>query len=124
MTADLTLVVASAACCAAPVSILLQWRQRRICARTEASLREALERQQASSSEQLAGLRRSHEELEASLRNTRDVLRHGRLNRSSRAQALHLMRSGMTPETAASTLGIARREMRLLEKVSQILSIN
>jgi hypothetical protein len=46
----------------------------------------------------------------------------GRLTRSRRSQAMQLLRSGVTPESAAASLDIAAREMRLIAKVSRILS--
>jgi hypothetical protein len=79
---------------------------------------ELAEQRNACSGE-FAEIRKQAAELEASLQNTRDVLRHGRFNRSTRAQALHLLRSGMSPETAASALGVGRRELRLLAKVAE-----
>ena len=45
------------------------------------------------------------------------------LTRSSRAEALRLLRSGLSPETAASSLGIGKREMRLLERVARTFSV-
>jgi hypothetical protein len=44
------------------------------------------------------------------------------LTRSRRSQAMQLLRSGMSVDTAAAKLGIARREMRLIDTVSKILS--
>lgn len=44
------------------------------------------------------------------------------LTRSVRSQAMQLLRSGMPPDSAASTLGIGRREMRLIARVSRTLS--
>jgi hypothetical protein len=45
------------------------------------------------------------------------------LTRSIRSQAIQLLRSGMPPDTAASTLGIGKREMRLIACVSRELSL-
>jgi len=87
-------------------------------------MREAIDRHQGACCERFDGLRRSHEDLETSLRNTRDTLRDGRLNRSTRAAALQLLRSGMSPDAAAAESGIAKREMRLLAKVPGLLSAN
>jgi hypothetical protein len=41
--------------------------------------------------------------------------------RSIRAQALQLLRSGMSADTAATTLGLPRNELRLLAAVSRAL---
>ena len=43
---------------------------------------------------------------------------------SRRRDAIRLLRSGVSPETAASALGIAAREMRLISKVSRILVLD
>jgi len=45
----------------------------------------------------------------------------GGLTRSMRAQAMQLLRSGMSPDSAAASLGIGRREVRLLSSVSHAL---
>jgi hypothetical protein len=67
-------------------------------------------------------LDRNVELLELSAQNIEHVGRIG-LMRSQRSQAMHLLRSGMSPDSAAANLGIARREMRLISKVSNILSL-
>jgi len=59
--------------------------------------------------------------LEESAQNTQEAL-HGKLTRSLRARAMQLIRSGMSPEKAASATGIARADMRLIARVSRILS--
>ena len=46
----------------------------------------------------------------------------GRLTNSVRSQAIQLLRTGMPPEKAASTLGVGKCEMRLIARVSGILS--
>jgi hypothetical protein len=56
------------------------------------------------------------------MQNTDEILRDGRMNRTSRAQAMRLLRSGVSPDTAAATLGVARREIKLLATVSQLLA--
>jgi hypothetical protein len=106
------------------LTVLAQWRHRSHRAREAAAMREAIDRHQGACCERFDGLRRSHEDLETSLRNTRDTLRDGRLNRSTRAAALQLLRSGMSPDAAAAESGIAKREMRLLAKVPGLLSAN
>jgi hypothetical protein len=37
---------------------------------------------------------------------------------------MHLLRTGLSPETVASTLGVAIREVRLIAGVSSILARN
>ena len=51
-----------------------------------------------------------------------ELLRDGRLGMPARARALRMLRSGMSAETAAAELGLARNEVRLLEKVSVLLA--
>ena len=97
-------------------------RVRRIRSVSEAGvLRMALETHQASCAGQLAALSQRLESLVASMQNSDEVLRDGRLNLSVRAQALQLLRAGISPEAAAVTLGAASRDMRLLAKVSRLL---
>jgi hypothetical protein len=55
--------------------------------------------------------------------NVRETPKAGALNRTTRAEALRLLRSGLAPETAASSLSVGRREMRLLERVAQTLCL-
>ncbi|HZL57032.1 MAG TPA: hypothetical protein VFC21_08130 [Bryobacteraceae bacterium] len=117
-------IVVIVACAAAVISLFVQWQARRAAACERASLLETFDRHKAGCAAQFEELRQSYRALEASLQSTKDVLRSGRLNRSSRSQALHLLRSGMSPQTAASALGVASREMQLLAKVSRLLIAN
>jgi hypothetical protein len=64
---------------------------------------------------------RAVEFLEKSGQSSEAVLR-GKLTHSVRSQAIQLLRSGMSPDSAAAAAGIARREMHLISRVSQILS--
>jgi hypothetical protein len=59
--------------------------------------------------------------LEQSAQHTEEAIR-GRLTPSLRSQAMQLLRSGTTAEKAGARLGIARRDMRLIARVSRILS--
>jgi hypothetical protein len=70
----------------------------------------------------IAQLSRSVADLELNARNIGEA-GWGGLTRTRRSQAMQLLRSGMSPESAASSLGIAMREMRLISKVSRILSL-
>jgi hypothetical protein len=72
--------------------------------------------------EDLAGFSRSLEAIGRSMQSSDELLGDGRLSQSSRARALQLLRTGIAPDTAAVTLGIATREMRLLAKVSRLLT--
>jgi hypothetical protein len=70
----------------------------------------------------IAQLSRSVADLELNARNIGEA-GWGGLTRTRRSQAMQLLRSGVSPESAASTLGIAMREMRLISRVSRILSL-
>ncbi|MDE3197497.1 MAG: hypothetical protein KGN84_14195 [Acidobacteriota bacterium] len=60
--------------------------------------------------------------IEASLQSARETLDPARLNRSTRSQALQLLRAGRPAGEAAAALGIARREAVLLSKVAGLLA--
>jgi hypothetical protein len=85
-------------------------------------LQSSLREQEAEWSSQILELRRNVAALELGSQNTDDAAR-GELTRSVRSQAMQLLRSGISPERAAVTLGIGRREMRLIATVSRTLSI-
>jgi hypothetical protein len=92
------------------------------------ALREALENYRAGYAEQLASLTCRIESMEAGSlaersRGANESLHDGRLNQSARAQALQLLRAGISPDTAANTLGTATRDIRLLAKVSRLLAV-
>lgn len=114
---------------------LVEWRKHRVRAdgnhaRLLSALRSELQsqmqamllEQQAEYSEQIARLGRNVAALEQSAQNV-DEVRTGELSRSVRSQAMQLLRSGMSPESAASALRIGRREMRLIASVSSTLSL-
>lgn len=82
----------------------------------------ALNEYKVECAEQIAQLGRNVETLERNAQNV-DEAGKGGLTRSVRSQAMHLLRSGMPPESAASVLGIGKREMRLIARVSGILSL-
>jgi hypothetical protein len=122
MMPDPGLIAGVAACFAALFSLLALRRYHLIAAREAARLSDEFGRRQAFCSEQIAGLRNDFAALELNMQNTDELLREGRLNRTSRAHAMQLLRSGISPDTAASTLGMARREMKLMATVSRLLS--
>jgi hypothetical protein len=124
MTVDIALITGSAGCAAALLSLLLQASECRRFSRYSISARNRLKQHDDHCSEQLAQIREAHQALEMSFQSARDVLRSGRLNGSSRAAALQFFRAGMSPDTAASSLGIARREIRMLARVSSLLAGN
>jgi len=120
MTPDLALIAGATAVAGVAISMLTQWR--RNLRREAASAREALELWRKECSERFEELQKADETLEASLHSTRDVLRNGRLNGSTRTAALKLLRTGMSPDAAASSLGVAKREMQMIARVSMLLS--
>ncbi len=122
MTTDPGLIAGVAGCFAALFSLLALRRYHSIAARESVRLSGELERRQADCMEQIGGLRNDLITLESSLQNTEEILRDGRLNRTTRAQAMKLLRSGISPDIAASTLGMAVREMKLMATVSRLLS--
>ena len=87
-----------------------------------ARIREVIDSNRTSCVEDCGALSRNLEALQASMQTADDLLRGGRLSNSCRAQALQLLRAGIAPDTAAATLGLARVEMRLLAKVSRLLT--
>jgi hypothetical protein len=123
---DLPTALGAMACAAAGIATSVslagarRWSKRSDAAATQ--LHAALASHQASCTEQVAGLSRTLESVQAGLQTGSELLRDGRLNLSSRAQAMQLLRAGISPETAAITLGMASRELRLLARVSRILS--
>jgi|SRR5579863_2494545 len=68
---------------------------------------------------------RAHAELRSMLRE-QEAEWSGRMEqfeRHTKDRALQLLQSGMSAESAASTLGIGRREMRLIAGVSRMLML-
>jgi hypothetical protein len=111
--------VAGAAC-------LLMLRRQRVRAgwqreELQAELKSQLLQQREEFSVQVARLGRSVEGLELSAKSVEEAGRG--LSRSRRSQAMQLLRSGISPESAATSLGMARREMHLIARVSRILTL-
>ena len=122
MTPDPASIVGLAGCLAALFSLLALRRYHAIASCESTRLRSEFERLEALCRGQTDSLRRDFTALELSLQNTDEILREGRLNGTSRAQAMRLLRSGMSPDTAAATLGLAQREVKLLAAVAQLLT--
>ncbi len=127
MTIDTTIMLPEAALAlagigAAGVAICLRalgrqgMRLRQAREETEILLRQC----QTEYRDGLNEVRRSIGFLERSGTQIEDALRGG-LTRSLRARAMQLLRSGNTPDRAATELGLGRSEMRLLAHVSRIL---
>jgi len=103
----------------AVLSFVAQWRGQVRYRRELEEIRKTFERQQAESAEAASELRREFAALERSALAPPEPPGAGSLNRSTRARALQMLRTGISPETAAASLGLAKREMRLLERVAQ-----
>jgi hypothetical protein len=94
-----------------------QWQREEL----QAELQSQLRQQREEFSEQVSRLGRSVEVLELSAKSVEEAGRG--LSRSRRSQAMQLLRSGMSPENAATSIGMERREMHLIAKVSRILTL-
>jgi len=103
---------AALACTAVCVTLLRRFRQGAL---------EAVDQVREDCHKSGEELRNALSSIEANMQTTEELLREGRLNRSTRAQALKMLRSGVSPETAANSLGMATRELRLLARVSELL---
>lgn len=125
--------VVAAALLVGIVSLFVNWRRGRSRARAaremldlyeslQKSLREEMERSQRQCLSEIAEIRETIEEAEKNAQANLELLRDGRVGMPARAQALRLLRSGMSAETAAADLGLSRNEVRLLEKVSTVMA--
>ena len=97
-------------------------RQTMTARRQRAEVLSILKQQRDETAQQIAQLSRAIEsmnESRQSIEASGDVFPLSR-----RRDAIRLLRSGVSPETAASALGIAAREMRLISKVSRILVLD
>jgi hypothetical protein len=100
---------------------LVQWRFRARIRHDMAGLRLGIELQAAAFEEKHGCLKTALAALEEFVRDVPEPPRPGALNQSARAEALRLLRSGVSADTAASSLGLCKREMRLLERVAHTL---
>lgn len=99
-------------------------RQRRRLGWLEALVASRLDAQQTEWSghvERLDRMDRTVTLLEQSAQCTEKAAKGG-ITRSVRSQAMQLLRTGVTPDTAGEKLGIARNEMRLIAKVFRAIS--
>ncbi|MEP6715347.1 MAG: hypothetical protein ABJC09_07215 [Terriglobia bacterium] len=117
-------VIAAMALFLSVVLSVFVWRGRAACVREAAQIREEFEAREADGAAQMDVLKRHVENLDTSMRNSDEILRDDRLNHSSRARALQLLRAGIAPDSAALTLGMPRLELRLLGKVSRALTVS
>jgi hypothetical protein len=86
-----------------------------------AELHSELLRQREEFSERVAQIGHSVEVLELSAKSVEEAGRG--LSRSRRSQAMQLLRSGMSPASAATSMGMGRREMHLIARVSRMLTL-
>jgi hypothetical protein len=100
------------------VLLAAQWRYRAQSRRDFEGLQRSFALEQKLCADTFLDLKRH---LAAREQLPRETPKPGALSRSTRAEALRLLRSGLSHETAASSLGIGKREMRLLERVAHTL---
>ncbi len=114
-------------------ALLVSWRQGCLRARgmretaeiqesLQKSLREEVEHGRLQCQGEIAEVRETLAEAEKNAQANLELLRDGRLGMPARARALRMLRSGMSAETAAAELGLARNEVQLLAKVSILLA--
>jgi hypothetical protein len=89
--------------------------------RDQSEVRTAIERNQAAFRELMEQVGRSVAFLETSGQNTEDAIGRA-LKRSLRSQAMHLLGSGMSPESVAEAIALPTREVALIHCVSKILT--
>jgi hypothetical protein len=114
-------VVTAAGMLAAIFSLYLVWRQRSLQTKDSRCLREFLESGQKECLRQIDAIAGDLANSEKSAQASMELLRDGRLGMPARTRALRMLRSGMAADTAAMELGLARNEVRLLEKVATLL---
>lgn len=107
----------------AMTSLWMLSRARAMWQRDNTELRTQVELVQTSCGQEVSQLREALIALETGMVSAQESLRAGRLNLSVRSQALQMLRSGSTPETVATSLGIATSEARLLTRMGQVLAL-
>ena len=103
------------------VCLFALWRITARLGRTQKELQSTVGHNQAACLERIGQVGQSVESLELSGQSTGDAIARV-MNRSLRSQATHLLRSGMMPDTVALTLGVAKREARLIADVTNVLT--
>ncbi len=121
MTIDWALALAGCACVIGGWSAFASFSNGRRLSREAKQLRNEMFSQALEGASNVESLKQSLGNLQTCMQSTDEVMRESRLNRSVRAQAFEMLRAGVSPDTAASKLGIARREMTLLARVSRAL---
>ena len=96
-------------------------RRQKVAARKyRAEALSILKQQREETAQQIAQISRTVESL-SECRQSMEAASSDGLPLSRRRDAIRLLRSGVSPETAASSLGIAAREMRLISTVFRVL---
>jgi hypothetical protein len=121
---DFVLIAGACGILTGSICLLALRRHRIAIDRSHAELRSMLREQEVEWSARIEQLNRGMAILELRAQNYDEVAKGGGLTHSVRLRAMQLLRSGMSPESAASTLGIGRREMRLIAGVSRTLSLH
>ncbi len=122
VAAALASVLASLAILSAVVCLRKLRNQALAAEQNRSELLAMLHWQREESAQQVAQLNRGLDALEQSRRALDDACDRP-LPRSRRTQAIQLLRSGMSTETVASSLGLATRETRLIARVSRLLTL-
>jgi hypothetical protein len=118
----ITEVIASAGLLVGIFSVCMNWRQKRSLRNEAACLRDEAKRHHGECLKQISDVGENLASLERNAQSNAELLRDGRLGMPARARALGLLRSGMSADSAAAELGIARNDVRLLEKVALLLA--
>ncbi len=130
MILDLNLILASAAVLAAIGALIAVFTQKKSAHRWQEAVETGIYHVKKTCDDRAVELRAELEThvkeslaaFEAAMSAPDHALAAGRLSRSSRSEALRLLRSGIAPETAASTLGMPKNDIELLAKVSSVLT--
>lgn len=123
MTIGIPEAVAGAGALTGLLSLALNRRQGRVFRREIAKLRDEMDRGHRESLERVSLVGEALETSERNAQSSLELLRDGRVSLPARARAFRMLRSGMAAETAATELGMARNEVRLLEKVAGVLAL-
>jgi hypothetical protein len=115
--------IAGASLVAVMLGLAVNWRHRVLQRRENAQIRAELAKGHEECLGKISRMRGRVEESERNAQLNAELLHDGRLSASSRSRALRMLRSGMSAETAATELGMAKSEVRLLEKVAAVLTL-
>jgi hypothetical protein len=91
-------------------------------ARSESEFEAALERCRLECREAVANAVRESERSAPEIAVVEPIQDMGRLNRSARARALKLLRTGVPPDSAAATLEMPKKDVALLARVGAVLA--